>query len=75
MSPSTCAGAYWAGFHRAMKDPQIEDLAADLPVLCADLETRHFACRLLVLRDDLAMAISALAICAAEETTGVGRFG
>lgn len=73
--PEHLREAHWAGFHRAMKDPQIKDLAADLPVLCADLEIRHFAGRLLVLSDGLGVAIGALAIYAAEGTTGVRPFG
>lgn len=73
--PEHLREAHWAGFHRAMKDPQIKDRAADLPVLCADLEIRHFAGRLLVLSDGLGVAIGALAIYAAEGTTGVRPFG
>ena len=73
--PEHLREAPWAGFYRAMKDPQIKDLAADLPVLCADLEIRHFAGRLLVLSDGLGIAIAALAIYAAEGATVVRPFG
>jgi len=55
--------------------PTIKDLAADLPVLCADGEVRHFAGRLLVLSDGLGTAIGALAIYASAGTTGVQPFG
>ena len=47
--PGHLRDAHWTGFHRAMNEPKIKDLAADLPVLCADGEVRHFAGRLLVL--------------------------
>lgn len=73
--PEHLREAHWTGFYRAMQDPQIKDLAADLPVLCADLEIRHFAGRLLVLSDGLGVAIGALAIYAPEGTTGVRPFG
>jgi PAS domain S-box-containing protein len=67
--------AHWTGFHRAMNEPKIKDLAADLPVLCADGEVRHFAGRLLVLSDGLGTALGALAIYASEGATGVHPFG
>ncbi len=73
--PEHLREAHWAGFHRAMKDPHIKDLAADLPVLCADQEIRYFAGRLLVLSDGLGTAIGALAIYAAVGSTGVRPFG
>lgn len=67
--------AHWAGFHRAMNEPRVKDLAADLPVLCADGEVRPFAGRLLVLSDGLGTALGALAIYTSEGTTGVHPFG
>lgn len=73
--PEHLRDAHWAGFHRAMKEPKVKDLRADLPVLCADQEVRHFAGRLLVLSDGLGTAIGALAIYAREGTTGVRPFG
>jgi PAS domain-containing protein len=38
--------AHWAGFHRAMKDPKVKALPANLPVRCADgeWETLPAAC-------------------------------
>jgi hypothetical protein len=66
---------HWAGFRRAMQAPQVKDLAADMPVLCADGQTRTFAGRLLVLSDGLGVAIGAMAIFAAEGSTGVRPFG
>jgi PAS domain-containing protein len=41
--PAHLQDAYWAGFHGAMKNPKIKDLAADLPVRCADGQLRAFA--------------------------------
>ena len=73
--PEHLREAHWAGFHRAMNEPLIKDLAADLPVLCADGEVRHFAARLLVLSDGLGAAVGALAIYASEGSTGVQPFG
>lgn len=75
MIPEHLRDAHWAGFHRAMREPKIRDLAADLPVLCADGEVRHFAGRLLVLSDGLGTAIGALAVYASAGTTGVLPFG
>ena len=73
--PEHSRDAHWTGFQRAMNEPKIKDLAADLPVLCADGEVRHFAGRLLVLSDGLGTAVGALAIYASEGTTGVRPFG
>ena len=73
--PEHLREAHWAGFSRAMKEPKIKDLAADLPVLCADGEIRHYAGRLLVLSDGLGTATGALAIYASAGTTGVQPFG
>ena len=72
--PEHLRDAHWAGFHRAMKEPMTRDLAADLPVLCADGEVRDFAGRLLVLSDGLGTALGALAIYASEGTTGAHPF-
>jgi len=73
--PEHLRDAHWRGFHGAMGEPKIKDLAADLPVLCADGDVRHFAGRLLVLSDGLGTAIGALAIYASDGTTGVRPFG
>lgn len=73
--PEHLREAHWVGFHRAMKQPKVQDLAADLPVLCADGEVRSFAGRLLVLSDGLGTAIGAMAIYASEGSTGVRPFG
>lgn len=73
--PEHLQQAHWAGFHRAMKEPKIKDLAADLPVRCADGEVRSFAGRLLVLSDGLGVAIGAIAIYSAKGTTGIHPFG
>jgi PAS domain S-box-containing protein len=66
---------HWAGFGRAMQSPAIKDLAADLPVRCADGTTRAFAGRLLVLMDPLGGALGAMAIWSRTGTTGVRPFG
>ncbi|AXK37426.1 PAS domain S-box protein [Streptomyces armeniacus] len=66
--------AHWRGFHRAMADPKVRDLAADLPVRCADGEIRSFAGRLLVLSDGLGTALGALAVYARAGSTGVRPF-
>jgi hypothetical protein len=58
-----------------MRNPQIKDMAADLPVLCADGEVRSFAGRLLALSDGLGVALGALAIYSRTGTTGVRPFG
>ncbi|MFD4369953.1 PAS domain S-box protein [Rhodococcus sp. NPDC058521] len=73
--PSHLREAHWAGFHRAMEKPQIKDMAADLPVLCADGEIRSFAGRLLVLSDGLGTAIGAIAIYTDQGSTGIAPFG
>ncbi|XAS78086.1 PAS domain S-box protein [Dermatophilaceae bacterium Sec6.4] len=73
--PEHLREAHWAGFHRAMDEPVIKDLAADLPVLCADGAIRPFPGRLLVLSDGLGTALGAIAIYASEGTTGVHPFG
>jgi len=73
--PAELAEAHWAGFTRAMAEPKLKDLAADLPVHCADGEVRHFAGRLVVLLDGLGEAVGATAIFAATGTTGVRPFG
>ncbi len=68
--PEHLRDAHWVGFHRAMTEPKIKDLAADMPVLCSDGQVREFAGRLLVLSDALGTAIGALAIYASDGTTG-----
>lgn len=73
--PEHLRSAHWAGFHRAMRDPQVKDLAADLPVRCGDGEIRTFAGRLLVLSDALGNAFGAMAVYTADGTTGVRPFG
>ncbi|MFD9219631.1 hypothetical protein ACFWDI_06295 [Streptomyces sp. NPDC060064] len=73
--PEHLREAHWAGFRRAMEEPAIKDLAADLPVLCADGQVRTYAGRLLVLSDGLGKALGALAIYASEGSTGVTPFG
>ncbi|MDN5757069.1 MAG: PAS domain S-box protein [Tomitella sp.] len=73
--PDHLRDAHWAGFHRAMQKPEIKDLAADMPVLCADGVVRSFPGRLLALSDGLGTAIGAMAIYASDGTTGVHPFG
>lgn len=73
--PEHLREAHCQGFHRAMRDPQIKDMAADLPVLCADGEVRSFPGRLLALSDGLGVALGALAIYSRTGTTGLRPFG
>jgi PAS domain S-box-containing protein len=73
--PEALRGRHWAGFQRAMQAPQVKDLAADIPVLCADGQVKDFAGRLLVLSDGLGLALGAIGIFAAEGTTGFKPFG
>ncbi|MDQ8705081.1 PAS domain S-box protein [Streptomyces sp. LHD-70] len=73
--PERLREAHWAGFGRAMAHPKIKDLAADLPVLCADGTERLYAGRLLVLCDGLGAPLGAMAIYASEGSTGVRPFG
>ena len=73
--PEHLRDAHWNGFHRAMSDPLVRDLAADLPVLCADGTVREFAGRLLVLSDGLGTALGAMAIYTDAGSTGVRPFG
>ena len=72
--PEHLREAHWTGFRRAMASPKIKDMAADLPVLCADGAVREFAGRLLALSDGLGVAIGAMAIYSAEGSTGVRPF-
>jgi PAS domain S-box-containing protein len=72
--PDAFRARHWAGFHRAMEAPQVKDLAADIPVLCADGQVREFARRLLVLSDGLGAALGAMGIFAADGTTGIKPF-
>jgi PAS domain S-box-containing protein len=73
--PEHLRAAHWAGFHRAMREPVVKNLAADLPVLCADGEVRQLAGRLLVLSDGLGTALGALAIFTDQGSTGNRPFG
>ena len=73
--PEHLREAHWAGFHRAMRSPVVRDMAADLPVLCADGNIWPFAGRLLVLSDALGNAIGAMAIYTDAGSTGVRPFG
>jgi PAS domain S-box-containing protein len=73
--PPRLRDAHWAGFHRAMQNPKVKDLAADLPLVCADGRTRFLAGRLLVLSDALGVALGALAIFVDEGSTGNRPFG
>lgn len=72
--PEHLREAHWAGFRRAMASPEIKDMAADLPVLCADGVIREFAGRLLALSDGLGLAIGAIAIYSAQGSTGIRPF-
>lgn len=72
--PEHLREAHWAGFRRPMASPEIKDMTADLPVLCADREIRELAGRLLALSDGLGAAIGAIAIYSAEGSTGVRPF-
>jgi PAS domain S-box-containing protein len=73
--PDALRARHWAGFQRAMEAPQVKDLAADIPVLCADGQVKEFAGRLLVLSDGLGAALGAMGIFAAPGTTGIKPFG
>lgn len=72
--PERLRDAHWAGFRRAMAAPEIKDMAADLPVLCADGVIREYAGRLLALSDGLGQAIGAIAIYRSQGSTGVRPF-
>jgi PAS domain-containing protein len=73
--PEPLRDRHWAGFHRAMLAPQVKDLAADIPVLCADAAVRIFPGRLLILSDGLGQAVGALGIFTADGSTGLRPFG
>jgi len=73
--PEHLRDAHWAGFRRAMAEPRVRDMAADLPVSCADGEVRTFAGRLLVLSDGLGVALGAMAVYSPSGSTGVRPFG
>ncbi len=73
--PDAFRARHWAGFQRAMEAPQVKDLAADIPVLCADGQVKEFVGRLLVLSDGLGAALGAMGIFAADGTTGIKPFG
>lgn len=72
--PEALRARHWAGFKRAMRAPQVKDLAADIPVLCADGQVKELAGRLLVLSDGLGAALGAMGIFAAHGTTGLSPF-
>lgn len=72
--PEPYREAHWAGFRRAMDAPKVKDLAADLPVKCADGQIRTFAGRLLVLSDPLGTAMGAIAFFVDEGSTGTRPF-
>jgi PAS domain S-box-containing protein len=72
--PDALRARHWAGFRRVMAAPQVKDLAADMPVLCADGQVKEFAGRLLVLSDGLGAALGAMGIFAADGTTGIKPF-
>jgi hypothetical protein len=57
-----------------MEAPRVKDLAADIPVQCADGQVREFAGRLLVLSDGLGAALGAIGIFAADGSTGIKPF-
>jgi PAS domain S-box-containing protein len=73
--PGALRERHWAGFRRAMQTPEVKNLAADIPVLCADGRVQQFAGRLLVLSDGLGVALGAVGIFASEGTTGIKPFG
>jgi PAS domain S-box-containing protein len=73
--PGALRARHWAGFRRAMQAPRVKDLAADIPVLCADGQVRQFAGRLLIVSDGLGLALGAVGIFTAEGTTGIKPFG
>ncbi|SDG90914.1 PAS domain-containing protein [Microbacterium pygmaeum] len=72
--PTRLRDAHWSGFHRAMEDPTVKDMAADMPVLCADGEIREYAGRLLALSNGLGTAVGAIAIYSDERSTGIRPF-
>ena len=71
--PDGLRARHWGGFQRAMEAPQVQDLAADIPALCADGQVKEFAGRLLVLGDGLGAALGAVGIFAADGTTGISH--
>lgn len=73
--PPELAEAHWEGFHRAVAEPKLKDLAADLPVRCGNGEVRHFAGRLVMLFDGLGETVGATVIFSASGTTGVRPVG
>jgi PAS domain S-box-containing protein len=73
--PEHLREAHWRGFRRAMAQPPTKELAADLPVRCADGTVRHLAGRLLVLSDGLGTAVGAMAIYTDKGSTGIRPFG
>jgi hypothetical protein len=75
IAPDILQVRHWTGFQRAMHAPQSKDLAADIPVVCADGQVKEFAGRLPVVSDGLGTAVGAIAIFAAAGTTGFKPFG
>lgn len=73
--PEQYRESHWVGFNRAMADPNLKDLAADIPVICADGESRYFAGRLLVLFDAFGSAVGAAAIFTDSNDVGFRPFG
>lgn len=69
--PPSLQERHWSGFGRAMRTPKVKDMAADIPVRCADGQVRVFAGRLLVISD----ALGAMGIFATEGSTGIRPFG
>jgi PAS domain S-box-containing protein len=65
---------HWTGFRRAMQAPQVRDLAADIPVACADGQVKTCPGRLLVLSDGLGQAIGAIGIFTPHGSTGIRPF-
>jgi PAS domain S-box-containing protein len=72
--PDVLRARHWAGFQRAVEAPRVKDLAADIPVLCADGRVKEFAGRLLVLSDGVGAALGAMGVFAAAGTTGIKPF-
>ena len=73
--PAHLRGAHWHGFTRVMSQPEVKDMRADMPVLCADGRIRSIAGRLLVLSDRLSQAVGAVAIFTDGGSVGFDPFG
>lgn len=72
--PEHLREAHWKGFHRAMAEPKIKDMAADLPVVCGDGTVRELAGRLLALSDGHGHAVGALAVYTDDGLVGFAPF-